>query len=260
MPYGLSAGTTSPMDTHDLDEVPAVQSRMWSTIALAADMADDSLRASTMAAPRFCTVVIKSPCSQASSPMTAGAALPPMVACAASGNWVDEWFPHTATLRTSDGATPAFRASWLVARLWSRRVRHDQADEGRASPAAAAAIAALVLAGLPTTSTFTVFLAWAARALPCAAKIATFRSSKSLRSMPGLRGNAPSIMHTSTPAKASSTLSVYETRLRIGLAMSSSSRATPRMASSAGVMSKRTSSTGVSLPNMSPRAIRGSSA
>ena len=37
-------------------EVPCHQSRMWSPMALAADIADDSLRALMTAAPRVCTV------------------------------------------------------------------------------------------------------------------------------------------------------------------------------------------------------------
>ena len=36
--------------------VPFHQSFMWSAAALAADMADESLRAAITAAPRFCTV------------------------------------------------------------------------------------------------------------------------------------------------------------------------------------------------------------
>jgi hypothetical protein len=53
------------------------------------------------------------------------------------------------------------------------------------------AIYALVLAGLPTTSTRTSRDAAASSALPCSMKIFAFSSSRSLRSIPGPRGLAP---------------------------------------------------------------------
>ena len=56
------------------------------------------------------------------------------------------------------------------------------------------AISELVLAGLPTTSTRTSRLATASSALPWAEKILAFSSSRSLRSMPGPRGRAPTSM------------------------------------------------------------------
>ena len=56
------------------------------------------------------------------------------------------------------------------------------------------AINELVFAGLPTTSTRTSRLATASSALPCAEKILAFSSNKSLRSMPGPRGRAPTSM------------------------------------------------------------------
>ena len=48
-----------------------------------------------------------------------------------------------------------------------------------------------VLAGLPTTSTLTLREATLFSAAPCAVKILAFSSSRSLRSMPGPRGRAP---------------------------------------------------------------------
>ena len=51
----------TPMDTHVPGAVPSIQSRTWSHTELAADSADDSLRAVMMAAPRCCTVVMKGP-------------------------------------------------------------------------------------------------------------------------------------------------------------------------------------------------------
>jgi hypothetical protein len=53
------------------------------------------------------------------------------------------------------------------------------------------AMYALVLAGLPTTSTRTPREATASSALPCSMKIFAFSSRRSLRSMPGPRGLAP---------------------------------------------------------------------
>lgn len=47
--------------------VPSTQSRVCSTIALAAEAAEDSFRAAITAAPRFCTVVINAPRIHSSS-------------------------------------------------------------------------------------------------------------------------------------------------------------------------------------------------
>ena len=52
-------------------------------------------------------------------------------------------------------------------------------------------IRALVLAGLPTTSTLMSLLATVLIALPCTPKMAALASNRSLRSMPGPRGRAP---------------------------------------------------------------------
>src|SRR5437899_105888 len=49
-----------PMLTQSPSGVPRVQSRTWSMAALAADAALDAPRASMMAAPRCCTVVMNS--------------------------------------------------------------------------------------------------------------------------------------------------------------------------------------------------------
>ena len=68
-----------------------------------------------IAAPRCWTLAMNSPRSHSSSPMTSGAGRPPIVACQASGNWVDEWLPQMARSRTSRTRTPAFAASWDAA-------------------------------------------------------------------------------------------------------------------------------------------------
>ena len=101
-----------------------------------------------------------------------------------SGYWVELWLPQIVIFLMSVVCAPVFSASCDMARLWSRRtiaVKHF----GSRSGAFCCAISALVLAGLPTTSTFTLRLACSFIALPCGPKIAPFASSRSLRSMPG---------------------------------------------------------------------------
>ena len=57
-------------------------------------------------------------------------------------------------------------------------------------------------------------------ALPCTEKICAFASSRSLRSMPGPRGRAPTSIATSTSSNASSALSVATTSCSSGNAQS----------------------------------------
>jgi len=85
---------------------------------------------------------------------------------------------------------PVFAATWLSARLWSRRSIAVKFSRGRPG-ALFIAMKALVLAGLPTTSTLTSRLAALSSALPWAVKICAFAASRSARSMPGPRGRAP---------------------------------------------------------------------
>ena len=82
--------------------------------------------------------------------------------------------------------------TWKRARLWSRRVRAEKFSLGR-SGAQLCAMRQLVLAGLPTTKTLTLREAHWLRAAPCSRKIEAFFSRRSLRSMPGRRGKAPTI-------------------------------------------------------------------
>mmetsp|Transcript_21719 Transcript_21719/g.53068 ORF Transcript_21719/g.53068 Transcript_21719/m.53068 type:complete len:202 (+) Transcript_21719:185-790(+) len=196
IPYEPSDAT--PIDTCTPSGVPSAQSRTWSTMALAALMAELSLRAAMIAAPRFCTVLRKSPSSHASSFTAArtvclAPSAPTTSAWFTSGYCVDEWLPHTMTLRTVATGTLSRSATCAHARLWSRRVRHEKAVAG-SSGAAFIATAQLVLAGLPTTSTLTLFLACACSAAPCSLKIEQFFLSRSARSMPSRRGNAPTMM------------------------------------------------------------------
>ena len=91
-----------------------------------------------------------------------------------------------------------------------------------------------VLAGLPTTNTFTFLAARSFNALPCTEKMAALAAKRSPRSMPALRGRAPTKSATSAPSKASSTSSVASVSATKGKAQSSISMSTPRAASIAG--------------------------
>ena len=59
-------------------------------IAEAAEAAEEAPRALIMAAPRCCTVVMKSPLSHSVSLMTSVTGLPPILALVKSGYWVEE--------------------------------------------------------------------------------------------------------------------------------------------------------------------------
>ena len=90
---------------------------MCSTVALAADAADDSPRASMMAAPRLATVGMNVSAIQAWS-FTASAALwPPTRALNRSGYCVAEWLPQMVMCEISVTETPSLAASCDSARL-----------------------------------------------------------------------------------------------------------------------------------------------
>src|SRR5207302_10911751 len=125
-----------------------------SIAAFAADPADESPLISITAAPRFCTVVMKSPPSQAASLITSGAGRPPMRAFFASGYCVAEWLPQMVMFVTWETATPAFFASCVLARFSSSLVIANQRSAGTCG-AFARAVRQLVLHGFPTTSTRT---------------------------------------------------------------------------------------------------------
>mmetsp|Transcript_10300 Transcript_10300/g.24177 ORF Transcript_10300/g.24177 Transcript_10300/m.24177 type:complete len:247 (+) Transcript_10300:247-987(+) len=235
--------------------VPWTQSRMWSKAADAADAALDAPRASMMAAPRFWTFGMKSPVIQASSPITALAALPPMVAWERSGYWVEEWLPQMASFSMSSTAQPSFWVSWPTARLWSRRIMAEKLV-GAMSGALAEAMRQLVLAGLPTISTFTFLLAEALMALPVAVKMAPLSLSRSPRSMPGPRGLAPTRKAKSAPSKALFWSSVWTMPLTRGKAQSSTSMHTPLRALIAPGNSRSCRITGWSGPKRPPLAMR----
>ena len=89
------------------------------------------------------------------------------------------------------------------------------------------AMSELVLHGLPTTSTRTSLAAFLAMAWPWPVKIFPLMPSKSLRSMPALRGTAPTSSAQFTPLKPSSRFEVGTMPLSSGNAQSSSSMHTP---------------------------------
>ena len=96
-------------------------------------------------------------------------------------------------------------------------------------------------------------------ALPCAENIWAFSINKSLRSIPGPRGFAPTKKAKLLSPKAAAASSVAHTLPNVGKAQSSNSIATPLRASSAGVISRRFKLTFTLLPNSCPDAIRKAS-
>ena len=158
-------------------------------------------------------------------------------------------------LVTLPAPTPALSASCPFARFSSRRVIANQRSEG-IDGALVRAIQQLVLQGLPTTSTRTSAAAFFSSARPCSTKIFPLMPSRSLRSIPALRGTLPTSKAQFTPRNASSTSAVATTPVKSGKAQSCSSMTTPPSASSAGAISSSRSSSGWSGPSMAPEAIR----
>lgn len=185
----------------------------------------------------------------------ANSRLPATVAEATSGNMVGEWLPQMRAPFTAPGDTPRRLAMAPTARFWSRRVSAEKFALGM-DGACSAAIRALVQAGLPTTTTFTSLLETESSSAPARSKILALADSRSLRSMPGPRGRAPTSRATSTPVKASTSLLVATMRVTTEAAQSSISMTTAASLGMAGSISFRCSTTGWSLPSSSPRAIR----
>ena len=105
------------METQSPGGVPSIQSRTWSTAALAAEAAEEAPRASMMAAPRCCTVGMNLPSSQAWSSTSVAASRPPTSQWNRSGYWVAEWLPQIVIRRISPTVVPSRAASWALARL-----------------------------------------------------------------------------------------------------------------------------------------------
>ena len=243
------------METQSPSGVPSAQSRMCSMVAFAAEAADDEPRAAMMAAPRLATVGMKSFSSHSWSPTASAAFLPATSALNRSGYCVAEWLPQIVIFLMSVTGTSSFAASCEMARLWSRRVRALKRSLGM-SGALLIAISALVLAGLPVTRTRMSSAATSLRALPCAVNSAPLADSRSPRSMPAVRGRAPTSSAMFAPSKTLVGSSPITTLDSSGNAQSSSSMTTPSSAFRAGVISRRRSSTGWSFPSSSPLAMR----
>ncbi len=227
--------------------------------ALAAEAAEDAPRTSMIAAPRLATVGMKSFSSQAWSLISSAAFLPATSAWKMSGYWVAEWLPQMVSFLTSLTVTPVFLASWATARLWSRRVIAVKRSAGT-SGALRWAIRALVFAGLPTTRTLMSSAAFSLMALPCGPKMPPLAESRSPRSMPAVRGRAPTRRATLAPSNAVAALSVMVMSRSSGNAQSSSSMATPSAALRPCGISSRRRFTGTSAPSRWPEAMRKSSA
>mmetsp|Transcript_29010 Transcript_29010/g.72789 ORF Transcript_29010/g.72789 Transcript_29010/m.72789 type:complete len:218 (+) Transcript_29010:502-1155(+) len=213
------------------------------------------------AAPRVCTVAMSSPRSQAWSSAelkTSTAGTPAIVVEEISGYCVLEWLPQITARRTCWTLTPERSASWAWRRLWSKRVSAMTFSTAIVGAALRARMAAFVLAGLPTTSTLHVGSPTRASALPASAKMATFLASRSARSIPSLRGKAPSMMATSAPANATSWSSVASTVPSCAESRSSSSSLTPPSAPSAPATSSRCRLIVTPLPKIEPSSRRGS--
>jgi hypothetical protein len=174
-----------------------------------------------------------------------------------SGYWVAEWFPQIVSFLMSLTVEPVLAASCDRARLWSSRVSAEKRSRGM-SGALDIAISALVLAGLPVTPMRTSSAATSLSALPWAVKMAPFASRRSPRSMPLVRGRAPTSSARLTPSKMVFASSPICTPASVENAQSSISITTPSSVFSAGGISSRRSSIGVSLPSRSPLARRKS--
>ena len=97
-------------------------------------------------------------------------------------------------------------------------------------------------------------------AAPWPVKIPPLMLSRSLRSIPSLRGTAPTSSAQLAPRKAVSVSEVVTTSSSSGKAQSSSSIRTPSRAGSAASSSRSWSATRVSGPKAWPDAIRKRSA
>src|SRR2546423_11549887 len=127
---------------------------MWSVAGLAAEAALEAPRASMISAPRLPTRGMYSSAIHASSSTWSQALLPSTFALTRSGYWLGEWLPQAVMFVTELTGRPSLFATWIFARLWSRRIIAVKRSFGT-SGAFDIAIRQLVLAGLLTTRAFT---------------------------------------------------------------------------------------------------------
>jgi len=156
---------------------------------------------------------------------------------------VAEWLPQMATLVTEDTGTPAFWASWLLARFSSSLVMANQRSAGT-SGALARAMRQLVLQGFPTTSTRTSDAALAAMARPWGPKMLPLMVRRSPRSIPALRGMEPTSRAQDVPSNAVLRSVVVTISVTRGNAQSSISMTTPSSARIPGSISSSRRTTG----------------
>src|ERR1700692_5131653 len=119
-----------PIATQPPLGLPGSRSRAASTVADAAEAAEELPRASMIAAPRLATVGMKSSAIHFSSLTTSAAFLPLISAWKMSGYWVAEWLPQMVTFLMSVTLAPVFLASCEMARLWSSRVSAENRSFG----------------------------------------------------------------------------------------------------------------------------------
>ena len=233
------------------------QSRAASTVADAAEAAEDEPRASMIAAPRLATVGMKSFSIHAWSPTTSAAFWPPTSAWNRSGYCVAEWLPQIVIFLISVTAAPVLRATWEMARLWSRRVRAENRSAGM-SGALVLAISALVLAGFPVTPMRTSSAATLLSALPLRGEDRAVRLEQVAALHPGA---------ARTRADEQREVDAVEDRLRVAADLDPGevreravvdSMTTPSRVFSAGSISSSRSSIGRSGPRSDPLARRKS--
>ena len=101
---------TTAIDTRSPSADPWNQSRAASTVADAAEAADEEPRAAMMAAPRLATVGMKVFSSESWSPTASAASRPATSAWNRWGYWVAEWLPQMVIFVMSVTAAPVFAA------------------------------------------------------------------------------------------------------------------------------------------------------
>jgi hypothetical protein len=118
------------------------------------------------------------------------------------GYWVAEWLPQIVMLVMSLTAAPVFlAASWAIARLWSRRVIAVKRSRGM-SGALLLRDQAVGVGRVADHQHLDVGGGVAFSALPWGLKMPPLASSRSPRSMPLVRGRAPTSSAMLTPSKA----------------------------------------------------------
>ena len=165
-----------------------------------------------IAAPRCWTLAMNSPSQPLLVADHLGCRPPADARVPASGNWVDEWLPQIARSRDLADVHAGPRRQLATAR-GSRRASSSRTSGRFAIPWRAAAvepISAFVLHGLPTTSTRQSSAALRAIAVPWPVKMPPLMLRRSLRSIPSLRGTAPTSRAQFAPANASSVSEVRD--------------------------------------------------